>query len=197
MKQVLPDIKVYGGRLDNVLACTDQMDHNDSFQVGGISVQCLHTPGHTRGSISYYCTAGAPAESNPGAVFTGDTMFVGGCGRIFESTPEDLHNSVCNVIGSLPAYTQVYVGHDYTLKNLEFGAAVEPGGVSINDNLEKMLAWAKEQKIQRAYTVPSTLQNEYLINPFLRAGDPKMSSICPGCSPVEVFATLRKKKDNF
>lgn len=195
LKAQVPNIKVYGGRQDNVQACTHMLDHRNTFQIGGIQVEALHTPGHTRGSISYYCTAGAPTAANPGAVFTGDTMFVGGCGRIFESTPEDLHNSITNVLGSLPAETQVYVGHDYTVKNLEFAVAVEPGGST--ERLDQMLAWAKQQKLSRAFSVPSTMGNEWLINPFLRASDPKMSSVCPGCSPVEVFAKLRRQKDSF
>lgn len=195
MVSQVPGIKVYGGRLDNVQACTDNLDHRNTVQVGGIQVEALHTPGHTRGSISYYCTAGTPSAANPGVVFTGDTMFVGGCGRIFECTPEDLHNSMNNVIGALPPDTQVYVGHDYTVKNLQFAVAVEPGGPT--EKLDNMLKWAQEQKLARAYSVPSTLQNEWLINPFMRANDPKMSSICPGCSPVEVFAKLRKQKDSF
>eukprot|EP00439_Symbiodinium_sp_Y106_P013299 s3399_g1.t3 len=116
-----------------------------------------------------------------------------GCGRMFESTPEEFHNSLVKVLGALPAETLVYVGHDYTVKNLQFAVAVE----TANKNLEQMLAWAKEQKVQRKYTVPSTMRNEWLINPFLRSADDSMRSICPGCSPVEVFAKLRKQKDNF
>merc|ERR1711988_387739 len=101
------------------------------------------------------------------------TMFVGGCGRIFECTPEDMYNSLTKVLGALPPQTQVYVGHDYTVKNLQFAVAVEPGGST--ETLDQMLQWANNQKISRAYSVPSTLQNEWLINPFMRADDPKMS----------------------
>lgn len=195
MASQVPGLKVYGGRLDNVQACTDQLDHMDSFMIGGIKVDALHTPGHTRGSTSYYCTVGTPSASNPGLVFTGDTMFVGGCGRIFEATPEDLHRSLTQVLGQLPGETQVYVGHEYTVKNLQFAAAVEPGGVT--ESLQKMLQWAQQTTLQRAYTVPSTLQNEWLINPFMRSNDPKMSSACPGCTPVEIFTRLRQQKDRF
>jgi len=195
MVSKVPGIKVYGGRLDNVQACTDMLDHGNTFPVGGIQVAALHTPGHTRGSISYYCTVGTPSAANPGVVFTGDTMFVGGCGRIFECTPADLYRSLVEVLGQLPAETQVYVGHEYTVKNMTFAVAVEPGGST--ESLDKMLQWAQGQNLARAYTVPSTLQNEWLINPYMRAADPKMSSVCPGCTPVEVFTRLRKQKDNF
>jgi len=188
MLKKLPECKIYGGRLDNVASCTDPLDHGDVLSIGNIEVTALHTPGHTRGSISYYCT-----EGDDKAVFTGDTMFVGGCGRIFECTAQDLYKSLSEVLGVLPDETQVYVGHEYTVKNLLFAVAVE----SSNENLKQMLEWAKEQTLQRKFTVPSTLKNEFLINPFLRSNTDEMSSICPGCTPVDIFTKLRKQKDNF
>ncbi|CAE8712490.1 unnamed protein product [Polarella glacialis] len=189
VKQVL-DIKVFGGRLDKVAACTDFLDHDDRFALGKIEVRALHTPGHTKGSISFYCTEPGAEE---GVVFTGDTMFVGGCGRIFECTAADLHNSLVNVLGALPAETQVYVGHEYTVKNLEFASHVD----SQNDTIRQMVQWAADQQVQKKFTVPSTMQNEWLINPFMRSGDEAMRSICPGCSPVDIFTKLRKQKDSF
>jgi hydroxyacylglutathione hydrolase len=195
MARQCPNLKVYGGRLDNVSAGTDQLDHGDSFSVGGVQVTALHTPGHTRGSMCYYCTTADTSPTNPGAVFTGDTMFVGGCGRIFESTPDDMFRSLTVVLGALPPETQVWVGHEYTVKNMEFAVHVEP---EKNQALDQMLEHAKQAKLSRTYTVPSTLQNEWMINPYMRAmGDPKMASVCPGCTPVEVFTRLRKQKDTF
>mmetsp|Transcript_60008 Transcript_60008/g.105039 ORF Transcript_60008/g.105039 Transcript_60008/m.105039 type:complete len:254 (+) Transcript_60008:51-812(+) len=184
----IPGLKVYGGAPDNVSACTNPLNHEDTFSLGSIQVKALLTPGHTRGSITYYCT-----EGDAGLIFTGDTMFVGGCGRLFEGSYEDMYNSLANVIGKLPLETQVYVGHDYTVKNLEFGVAVETS----NEKLAQMLEWAKEQKIERRYSVPSTLRTEWAINPFVRAGDDAFKSICPGCSPVEIFTRLRRQKDSF
>lgn len=188
MKRKLPDVNVYGGRLDNVSSCTHPLDHGNTLKIGSIDVEALHTPGHTKGSISFYCT-----HNGDGAVFTGDTMFVGGCGRIFECTPADLYNSLSEVLGKLPETTQVYVGHEYTVKNLNFAVSVDRE----NEKLQQMLEWAKDQKINRKFTVPSTLQNEWLINPFLRSGDDSLRSVCPGCSPVEVFTRLRRQKDSF
>lgn len=184
VKQV-PGIKVYGGRIDNVAACTDFLDHGNKFNIGSIEVLALHTPGHTRGSICYFCSE--PGKEKEGSVFTGDTLFVAGCGRMFESTPKEFHDSLVNVLGSLPPETHVYVGHEYTaeslspVKNLQFAVAVDGS----NESLKQMLDWAQEQKVQRKSTVPSTMKNEWLINPFLRSADDSMRSICPGCSPVE------------
>lgn len=181
-------VRIFGGELDNVMACTDPLADGATFAIGSIQIKALHTPGHTRGSISYYCT-----EGPRGLVFTGDTMFVGGCGRIFEGTPQDMYHSLVDVLGSLPGETEVYVGHDYTVKNLEFAASVE----ARNDNLQQMLEWARAQKVERKFSVPSTMRNEWMINPFLRSTDPVMQSVCPGCSPVEIFARLRRQKDRF
>lgn len=188
MSRKIPGIPVYGGRLDNVQACTMPLDHMNEITFGSISVVALHTPGHTRGSISYFCT-----ESDQKAVFTGDTLFVAGCGRIFECVPEDLYKSICDVLGSLPEDTEAYVGHNYTVKNLEFALSVD----GENQKLKDMLEWAKGQNIARKYTVPSTLSNEWLINPFLRSGKGELQSVCPGCTPVEVFTRLRAQKDRF
>ncbi|CAE7203360.1 GLX2-2 [Symbiodinium natans] len=143
MTKQVPGIRVYGGRLDNVAACTDPLEHSDKFNIGSIEVCALHTPGHTRGSICYHCY---DATDNQGLVFTGDTLFVAGCGRMFESTPEDFHNSLVNVLGALPPETQVYVGHEYTVKNLQFAVAVD----AANKDLEQMLGWAQEQKAHTA-----------------------------------------------
>jgi len=189
MKDRVPGIAVYGGRLDNVMACTNYLDHDNCFSFGNIQIRALHTPGHTRGSISYYCTQ----AGSPGCVFTGDTLFVGGCGRIFECTPDDLYNSLVNVLGKLPEATEVYCGHDYTIKNLQFANYVD----TRNDTLKQMLEWATAQQVERKFTVPSTLKNEWLINPFLRSGDDALRGVCPGCSPVEVFTKLRRQKDRF
>lgn len=189
MARQIPGIEVVGGELDEVKACTKSVKHNETLQLGEITVMALHTPGHTKGSMSFYCTD--PSGSK--ALFTGDTLFVGGCGRIFECTTQDLFNSLTNVIGQLPAETQVWVGHEYTLKNLEFAEAVDTD----NKSLSNMVAWAKEQRLAAKFTVPSTLQNEWLCNPFMRSMDPQMQSVCPGCTPLDVFTRLRREKDIF
>eukprot|EP00434_Breviolum_minutum_P018035 symbB.v1.2.015902.t1/scaffold1195.1/size134849/13 len=216
VKQV-PSVKVYGGRIDKVAACTNPLEHGDKFNTGSIEVLALHTPGHTRGSICYYCTE--PGKEKEGLVFTGDTLFVAGCGRMFESTPEELgllvsdlssitrwsmcwvhfhlkpmcmldmntQSRICSLQWLLMAATRVlrrcWTGH----KTRRRGKIHRDFG----------FLFGMKPEVQRKFTVPSTMRNEWLINPFLRSSDDTMRSICPGCSPVEVFATLRKKKDSF
>merc|ERR1712039_395113 len=97
------------------------------------------------------------------------------------------YRSLTEVLGRLPPTTQVYVGHEYTVRNLQFALHVE----SDNEDLRRMLEFAQEKRLQRKFTVPSTLQNEWVINPFMRSGNDSMRSVCPGCSPVEVFTRLR------
>jgi len=179
-------LAVYGGKIDNVEGCTHPLEHGQEITLGELKIRVLHTPGHTKGSLCYYVTA----EGQEGSVFTGDTLFVGGCGRPMECPPDVLHHSLSVVLAELPPTTDVWVGHDYTLKNLEFAASVE----AENEPLQKMLEWAKEAKVQRKYTVPSTMSNEWMINPFMRANS-DLQSVCPGCTPVQIFTELRRQKN--
>ncbi|KAK9723022.1 Cytoplasmic glyoxalase II, variant 2 [Basidiobolus ranarum] len=108
-----PELAVYGA--DNRIAkVTNFVKDNDMFKIGSLNVTCLMTVCHTNGSVSYYVTDGEDK-----AVFTGDTLFVGGCGRFFEGTPEDMHHSLSNVLALLPKDTKVYCGHEYTKSNLK------------------------------------------------------------------------------
>mmetsp|Transcript_10347 Transcript_10347/g.25891 ORF Transcript_10347/g.25891 Transcript_10347/m.25891 type:complete len:280 (-) Transcript_10347:156-995(-) len=185
----IPGLRVFGGRLDAVEGCTDPLDDGAELSLGSIQIRAIHTPGHTRGSVSYYCMRG---ESK--AVFTGDTLFVGGCGRVFECTPEDLYDSLANKLGRLPLDTQVYVGHEYTVKNLQFAATQEPG----NEDLRQWLKWSMDQTVERKFTVPSTMAAEWKMNPFLRTESAEIKAACPGCTaPALVFATLRERKNAF
>lgn len=189
MARKVNGLTIYGGREDNVEGCTAPLDHGQEIQLGAIKIQALSTPGHTRGSVCYYCTVGD--DNLEGVVFTGDTLFVGGCGRPMECPPDVLHHSLSTVLASLPAATRVYVGHEYTVKNLTFAVGVE----AENEHLQQMLKWAQEQQMARKYTVPSTMSNEWMINPFMRAST-ELKSICPGCTPVAIFTELRRQKND-
>ncbi len=152
-----------------IAAQTRFLEEGDRFTLGDLSVRILHIPGHTTGAIAYV----VEGQGSP-AVFTGDTLFVAGCGRLFEGTPEMMFASLAKV-AALPAETRVYCGHEYTKANLAFAAHTEP------DNEDVKRAAASVQ----VPSVPSTIAAEKRINPFVRARN------------VAEFAARRSAKDSF
>lgn len=146
----------------------------DTLAFGKTRIRIISTPGHTRDSLCFY------VPGHPGQLFTGDTLFLGGCGRLFEGTPRDLWLSL-KKLGALPAKTEIYPGHEYTLANYAFCLEQEPG----NQQLKTQADQAREKVLQGEPTVPSTLEREKLTNPFLRAATP------------ETLAQLRAQKDTY
>ncbi|XP_020292561.1 hydroxyacylglutathione hydrolase, mitochondrial isoform X2 [Pseudomyrmex gracilis] len=183
-----PDLPVYGGD-DRVQAISRKITHNDTFNIGNLSVKCLATPCHTKGHICYYVTGG---EDTP-AVFTGDTLFAGGCGRFFEGTAQQMYKALIEVLGSLPEDTKVYCGHEYTVNNLKFGLHVEPE----NEAIKNKLSWADGQLISNLPTIPSTIKDEKLTNPFMRVHEPSVMKHAQQTDPIQTMSYLRREKDNF
>ncbi|ERN04245.1 hypothetical protein AMTRI_Chr08g210090 [Amborella trichopoda] len=191
IKELVPGIKVYGGALDNVRGFTNKLESGDKLSFGSdVNVLALHTPCHTKGHISYFVTS---KEDDDQAVFTGDTLFVAGCGKFFEGTADQMYKSLCVTLGSLPKPTRVYCGHEYTVKNLQFAKTVEPE----NERIEKKLAWAMEQRKANEPTIPSTIEDELETNPFMRVDLPQLQAHLGYSSPVEALTELRQKKDNW
>lgn len=191
MKQLVPEIKIYGGSIDNVQGCTNKVENGDRLSLGDdINVLCLHTPCHTKGHISYYVT-GKDGE-NP-AVFTGDTLFIAGCGRFFEGTAEQMYQSLCVTLGSLPKPTQVYCGHEYTVKNLQFALTVEPN----NARISQKLSFAEQKRKADLPTIPSTIEDELETNPFMRVDLPEVQENVGCKSSVDAMLEIRKRKDNW
>ncbi|PWA57199.1 metallo-hydrolase/oxidoreductase superfamily protein [Artemisia annua] len=191
IKELVPGIKVYGGSIDNVKGCTNKVENGDKLSLGdGISILSLHTPCHTKGHISYYLTG---EEGEDPAVFTGDTLFVAGCGKFFEGTAEQMYESLCVTLASLPKPTQVYCGHEYTVKNLQFAQTVEPD----NAKISQKLSWAQQQRQSGLPTIPSTIETELEINPFMRADLPEVQEKVGCKSPVEALREIRQRKDNW
>jgi hydroxyacylglutathione hydrolase len=147
-----------------------------------MSVTALHVPGHTLGAVAYLVDD---------ALFTGDTLFVAGCGRLFEGTAAQMHASLAR-LARLPAETCVYCGHEYTASNLRFAAHVEPTNEAVTHKQERVVALRERGEP----TVPSTIAEERATNPFLRAADPALRQRFTG-SEVEVFAALRAAKDGY
>ena len=164
----------------------------DGDVINTASEQQIHiiaTPGHTDKDVCYYLP---PSEGNPhGIVFTGDTLFVAGCGRRFGTDALTMYNSL-NRLAALPADTRVYCGHDYTVEDYEFALTVEP----TNDDVKQLLLKAKEAA---SATVPSTIGQERLTNPFLRADSAEIRQALnmTESEAHDVFAELRRRKDVF
>ncbi|NWT25075.1 GLO2 protein, partial [Cardinalis cardinalis] len=185
-----PGLHVYGGD-SRVGALTHRVSHLTALKVGSLSVKCLSTPCHTSGHICYYVTK--PNSSEPPAVFTGDTLFVAGCGKFFEGTPEEMYKALIEILGSLDPRTRVYCGHEYTINNLKFARHVEPR----NPSIQEKLAWAKAQYDSGEPTIPSTIAEEFTYNPFMRVREKSVQEHAGESDPVRVMGAIRKEKDNF
>ncbi len=158
----------------------------DTFKFGKEEANVFDVPGHTRG----HCAFWFPKSR---ALFCGDTLFLMGCGRLFEGTPAQMWNSLSK-LKRLPGDTRIYCGHEYTQANARFALTVEPG----NRDLIARANRVDELRAQGKSTVPGTMAEELATNPFLRADNPALqkSRDAPG-DDVATFAAIRLAKDNF
>jgi hydroxyacylglutathione hydrolase len=170
-------------------------DSNDGniIEVCGVKIQIISTPGHTRNSVCYYVQ---PLDDRPGILFTGDTLFIGGCGRLIGCDARIMWNSL-EKIASLSDDTLVYPGHDYTLENYEFASQIAPNNLAIQNRLQQIRK--RHQGRDGLATVPSTIAQEKATNIFLLANTPEIKAAInmPNATDVEVFAELRHRKDVF
>ncbi len=181
-----PAISVAAHRSDRgrVPAQNVEVEHRGAIEMGGLEVVPLHVPGHTSGSVAYLIDD---------AVFTGDTLFVAGCGRLFGGTAEQMLESLAGTLARLPPETRVFCGHEYTVTNLRFALTVEPKNAATQAKLD----WAEEQLSADRPTVPSTIAEELATNPFLRCAEPTLVERYGPGSTVDVFAAVRRAKDAF
>jgi hydroxyacylglutathione hydrolase len=167
------------------------LESGESFALGSLEVDTLHVPGHTLGAIAYLVSA--PGEVP--CVFTGDTLFVAGCGRLFEGTPMQMHASLAS-LARLGDSTRVYCGHEYTESNLRFAHHVEPS----NQDIVRMAERASASRAEGRPTIPSTIGDEKRVNPFFRVASPEIRrivGISEDADDVEAFAAVRRAKDTF
>jgi hydroxyacylglutathione hydrolase len=175
------------GRLPGL---TRGVETGNTVQVGDVTATCIHIPGHTLGALAYFVDTGSER-----VVFTGDTLFCGGCGRLFEGTPAQMHASLSR-LASLPADTRVLCGHEYTESNLRFAAHVEPGNADIVRARERAAAL----RARREPAIGTTVEQERAHNPFLRTGSleiRKTLGIPRDRDDVGAFAAIRIAKDAF
>ncbi|KAF8636545.1 hypothetical protein AX17_003357 [Amanita inopinata Kibby_2008] len=186
-----PAAPIYGGS-DKIPALTNLVGDKDEFKVGeNVHVKCLATPCHTQDSICYHITDNADA-SFPGGVLTGDTLFIGGCGRFFEGTGEEMDRAL-TYLGTLPDETLVYNGHEYTAGNVAFAKFIDPA----NPAISRLEALTKEHKAMAGST---TIGDEKQWNVFMRLKSDAIRKAV-GATAVtadsEVMEILRDRKNNF
>ncbi|MBR8834097.1 MAG: hydroxyacylglutathione hydrolase [Stigonema ocellatum SAG 48.90 = DSM 106950] len=190
--QQFPQVTVYGGAEDQGRIPGQQvfLQQGDRVHFADRIGEVFFIPGHTRAHIAYYFPPTQVGET--GDLFCGDTLFAGGCGRLFEGTPTQMVDSL-GKLRSLPDDTHVWCAHEYTLKNLQFALTVD----SDNANLQSRYDEVKAYRSRGEATVPSLLGVEKLTNPFLRWDQPALQSATKTREPVQTFARLRGMKDQF
>jgi len=221
-----------------------QVGLGEIIKLGSSTIECMFTPCHTTGHICYYLKSEDITLQKP-AVFTGkddsrliekklcscnnslhfllhslgDTLFIAGCGRFFEGTPQQMHSALIEKLGNLPLETvslfcvcslftwvmleqkitfyiilqQVFCGHEYTVNNLKFALKVEPN----NEKIKQKLTWSETQRSKKAPTVPSTIEDEKETNPFMRVAIPEVQKAVQAKDSIDCMGIIRSMKDNF
>ncbi|KAF9228663.1 Metallo-hydrolase/oxidoreductase [Gyrodon lividus] len=183
-----PGAPIYGGST-KVLALSKLVKDKDEFLLGeNLLVKCLATPCHTQDSISYYVTDSS-CNSQPGSVFTGDTLFQGGCGRFFEGNGEQMHAAL-SYLGTLPDETLVYNGHEYTAGSLAFAKSVDP----TNSGIPRLAKLVQENKIT---TGLSTIGDEKEWNVFMRLDSEAVKQATNITGEAAIMDKLREMKNAF
>lgn len=176
-------LSVIGGK--DCEAVTRTPKHDETFKIGsGITVKALHTPCHTQDSICWFMEDGAEK-----VVFTGDTLFIGGCGRFFEGTPAEMHTALNKTLAALPNNTKVYPGHEYTKQNIKFLTTVLQ-----TEPVKKLQSFAENnEQTQGKFTIGD--EKEY--NVFMRISDPTVQKATGKTDAVDVMGALREMKNSM
>ena len=183
--------KVYGPKGGHIKGIDSELSENSKITILDTEFHIFETPGHTLDHIAYY-------SKEIGSLFCGDTLFSGGCGRLFEGTPLQMFDSLKKFSG-LPEETKVYCTHEYTLSNLKFAIEVEPKNKDLLEYYNQVVKMRDEDE----YTLPSTIEKELNINPFLRSAEEEVRksaeiySSQAKLNDIDVLATIRAWKDNF
>lgn len=185
--------RVFGPAQEKIPALDQPLHDGQRIEVLGLDFEIIDVPGHTLGHIAYF-----HADAELPWLFCGDTLFAGGCGRLFEGTPQQMFDSLSR-LAALPEATQVYCAHEYTLSNLRFAQAVEPENPQVAARLAQVIAWREEERI----SLPSQIGLERQTNPFLRCGEASVERTldqrggAQARTSSESFAALRSWKNSF
>ncbi len=168
------------------------LDTGDTFTLGALEIRTQHIPGHTLGAIAYIVRDPATGET---ALFTGDTLFCAGCGRLFEGTPAQMHASLQSLAAVGPA-ARVYCGHEYTEGNLRFAKHVEPTNAAV----DAAMARAHALRANGEPTIATRIEDELATNPFLRVRSAEIRrtlGIAEGADDATALGAIRSAKDGF
>lgn len=196
LQQAIAGLEVYAPAGETFRFAHQPVREGDAIDVLGCTFKVIDIPGHTAGHVAY---VGQPEDQEP-LLFCGDTLFYGGCGRLFEGSPEQMWTSLQRLAALEPS-TRVCCAHEYTLANLRFALAVEPD----NEHLQQAVVACNALRAQSLPTLPSTIARELAINPFLRVRDPQVRASARHHAPAlqepapdsSIFAALREWKNNF
>ena len=188
LKEIYPSCRVYAPEDDRIPEVTQFVNEESNVQLGPFTIKVLSTPGHTSKHISYL-------ELNTPGLFCGDTLFSGGCGRVFDGTLLQLHDSL-QQFTRLSKTVLIYCAHEYTRQNLRYALHVEPDNEAIKNHLDYLM---QDKSI---CSLPSSLEKELLINPFLRTEVPQVQEFAlkygaTSKTSLEVFRVLREQKNDF
>jgi len=193
IEEILSEISidVYGPK-NNIASINKRLVGGSKINLLGIEFEVIEIPGHTLDHIAYYSK-----NNGQPILFCGDTLFAGGCGRVFEGTFEQMHNSL-SILKKLPSNTKIYCGHEYTESNLAFAKNVEP----LNENIISRYNETLNLRKQGIPSLPSTIGIELQTNPFLRVDTEEVQEMIlkkfnTPKDDEEVFTALRQWKDNF
>lgn len=190
----LQDVPVYGPQSSYIPQVTKPLFEGDVVNLANTNFSVLEIPGHTLDHIAYYADTTSNTNNETPVLFCGDTLFAGGCGRIFEGTAEMMYGSL-QKLAALDPQTQVFCAHEYTLSNLAFAAAVAPEDSALQQRIQQEQAKRKND----IPTVPTSIELELRTNPFLRCSEESIVENFPEKAeqPVAIFAALRQWKDGF
>ncbi len=187
LKERFPKARVTGPKKESarIAGLEREVVEDDVVKVGASAARVIETPGHTAGHIVYYF-------ADDDVLFSGDTLFSLGCGRVFETPMGVMYDSLCK-LAALPPETQIYCGHEYTVSNAKFALAIEPQNAILVERARQADALRAESR----FTIPTTLALELAANPFLRAEEPDVQNAVglPNGDQTAVFAELRERKN--
>ncbi|KTD82384.1 hydroxyacylglutathione hydrolase [Legionella waltersii] len=188
LSKLWPHCLIYAPEDQRIPIATNRVKLGQTITIGPLNFKVMFNPGHTSSHISYY-------EDQKEWLFCGDTLFSAGCGRVFDGTIEELHQSM-QLFKSLPTSTKIYCAHEYTLQNLKFAHTVEPNNREVSTYLSQI------KKNKPSCTLPSILSKELAINPFLRTQTDEVKLFASqhgarSLDSLEVFKVLRHEKNNF